>query len=105
MHTTRFGNNPHQSLNSWKPNIIEKHFGARKPTALKQDSQNRQMLMFVCLMMRNATFNNISVLLVEETEDPQKTTHLSQVTDKLYHIILIEIRIHNVRGDRHWLPM
>ena len=43
--------------------------------------------MFVCLMVFNATFNNISfiswqsVLLVE---DPEKTTDLSQVTDKLY---------------------
>ena len=42
-------------------------------------------------MVFNATFNNISaiswllVLLVEETE---KTTDLSQVTDKLYHIVL-----------------
>jgi hypothetical protein len=41
----------------------------------------------------NATFNNISaiswqsVLLVEY---PEKTTVLSQVTDKLYHIICIE---------------
>ena len=44
-----------------------------------------------CLMVFNATFNHISViswqsvLLVEETE---KTTDLSQVTDKLYHIML-----------------
>jgi hypothetical protein len=52
--------------------------------------------LFVCLMMLNATFNNISVisrrsvLLVEETgsEDPEKTTDLSQVTDKLHHITL-----------------
>jgi len=41
-------------------------------------------------MAFNATFNNISVislrlvLLVEETEYPEKTTDLSQVTDKLY---------------------
>jgi len=47
-----------------------------------------------CLMMFNTTFNNISViswrsvLLVEETGGPGKTTDLSQVTDKLYHIML-----------------
>jgi hypothetical protein len=52
------------------------------------------LIMFVCLMVFNATFNNISViswrsaLLVEEPDDPVKTTNLSQVTDKLYHITL-----------------
>ena len=35
-----------------------------------------------------------------KSEYPQKTTDLSQVTDKLYHI---KIRTHNVSGDRHWL--
>jgi hypothetical protein len=45
-------------------------------------------------MVFNATFNSISVilwqsvLLVEETGVPEKTTDLSQVTDKLNHIML-----------------
>ena len=46
----------------------------------------------VCFMVFSATFNTssiiswLSVLLVEETGVPEKTTDLSQVTDKLYHI-------------------
>ena len=43
-------------------------------------------------MVLNATFNNISVtssrsvLLVDETVDPMKTTDLARVTDKLMRI-------------------
>jgi hypothetical protein len=49
----------------------------------------------LAFMVLNATFNNISViswrslLLVEET-GVEKTTDLSQVTDKLDHILLYE---------------
>jgi hypothetical protein len=45
-------------------------------------------------MVFNATFNNISakswrsVVLVKETGEPGENHALSQVTDKLYHIML-----------------
>ena len=64
--------------------------------------------------MFNDTFNNISViswrsvLLVEETRVPKKTTELSPDTGKHYEIMLYRlhpaisgIRTHNFSGDRY----
>jgi hypothetical protein len=45
-------------------------------------------------MVLNATFNNISVIswrsfLLVEPGKPEKNINLSQVTDKLYHILML----------------
>ena len=69
-------------------------------------------ILFVYLMVFNATFNNISaislrsVLLADETGRPGEnqrpvTSHRKTLSRNVVQLAMIEIRTHNISGDRH----
>jgi len=79
---------------------------------LTQLKWNHNDIQFICLMVLNATstiyqlYRRGQFYLWSKLENPEKTTDLSQVTDKtlshnVVHLSLIEIRNHNICGDMH----
>jgi len=68
------------------------------------------LILFVCLVVLNAFFNNISViawrsvLLAEETRGTGENhrsdaSHWKTLSHNVVHLALIEIRTHNISGD------
>jgi hypothetical protein len=79
----------------------------------KRNVNGKKIGLFLCLMVFNATFNNISVILwrsvvlVEETGEPGENhrpvaSHWQTLSHNIVPVALIEIRTHNISGDSHW---
>ena len=72
----------------------------------------QSLYLFICLMVLNANFKNISfiswrsVLLVAETGRPEENhlpvvSHCQALSHDVVHLALTEIRTQNISGDMH----
>ena len=63
------------------------------------------LALLVCLFVLNATFKNISAILVEETGENHRpvASHWQTLSCNVVHLALIKIRTHSICGDRHRL--
>jgi hypothetical protein len=87
-------------------------------TEMQVSEQSRIVVGFVLVFNATSTifqlYRDGQFYWRRKPEYPEKTTDLSQVNDKVYHIMLRRVlvhldmnvvRTHNFSGDKHWLHM